>query len=548
MQKIPLLTVTDRFGVKRNVPLSKPETTIGRRLDNDVQIMSNSVSRCHSAIVLENGVYYLVDKGSKTGTFINDRRVERHPLSHLDRIRLGGADDYYLQFLVPDEAGRLISVAGPASDTQRLAPSAKEELRNLARYVEVNQAFKSSLAHEDVLRLIVDAAIELASAERGLIMLKDSEGKLAFKVARDHKRIDVPRKDFALSTTVVKEALRKKQTVVLNEGLGQEFDIGQSVGFLKLRKVICVPLPRFQMRDKTDSTSILQRDLIGVLYIHSSLATGALSLTSLGLLESLAFEASKCLENVRLMHEEQEKQKLERELELARDVQIALLPAGGIEGDHFELCAEGIPCRYVGGDFYNFMTLPDERVVLTLGDVSGKGISAALLASLAQGVIEAQFSAGHSPAKVVSNLNRVIVNRSEANRFITMFCAVLKSDGTLTWVNAGHNPPLIARNSGEIETLSTASLILGAFDSAEYHDSHAKLNPGDLVLVFSDGVTEAVNNAGELFGDERLSAFLRANVNLTAREVKDGLLEEVQSFTRGQPQGDDITVIALKMK
>ena len=198
----------------------------------------------------------------------------------------------------------------------------------------------------------------------------------------------------------------------------------------------------------------------------------------------MAFEASKALENARLLHEEQEEQ-LEREFEMARSVQVALLPSSDNipQSKHFELAAQSLPCRYVGGDFYDLMALQG-GTVLTLCDVSGKGISAALLASVAQGVIEAQFYAGASPAEVSTTLNRVVVNRSDANRFITMFCSVLGDDGNFSWVNAGHNPPILARQTGEIEMLSTSSLVLGAFD-LQYCVTNTRLLPGDVVFIFS---------------------------------------------------------------
>ena len=546
------LKVTDSFGVEKTIPLLKPVFTIGRRLENDLQLMSNSVSRHHGAIVCENGVYYLVDSGSRSGIFINGQRVERSALSHLDRISVGGVDDYQIQFIGSDAVvEQLATVADQpplVSAERRLAATAKEELKNLARYVEVNQAFKFSLAPDDVLRVIVDAAVELAEAERGLIMLRSLEGKLEFKVARDNKRSDVSRRDFPLSTSVVRQVFKENRTVVLNATDGRDDSSRQSVYNLQLRTVIGVPLHRFQMRAKMDVTSNLQRELIGVLYLDSRSATGSLSQTSLRLLDSLAFEASKAFENVRLMHEEQEKLRLESEFETAREVQVALLPASFVQSIHFDLAAHSIPCRYVGGDFYDLLTLHDGRVVLTLADVSGKGISAALLASMAQGVIEAEFYGGHSPAEVVSTLNRVIVNRSEANRFITMFSAVLDNEGNLTWVNAGHNPPILARQSGETETLSTGSLVVGAFDFAEYYVSHTKLEPGDVVFTFSDGVTEAVNGTGEIFGDKRLLELVRTSLDLTAEQIKYRVLEKVLSFTHGLPQGDDITIVVLKMK
>ncbi len=551
MQKPPQLKVIDRFGAKRTIPIAKPEFTIGRRLENDLQIMSNSVSRYHGAIVCEDGVYYLIDKGSKSGIFINNERVERGALCNLDYISIGGVDDYRIQFISSDERGGQAPLgAEPSvllSGERRLADNANEELKNLARYFEVNQAFRFSLAPDDVLRLIVDAAIELAVAERGLIMLRNESARLEFKVARDNNRNDVARRDFALSTSVIQQVVDTNKAVVLNVSPDSD-DPRHSVVHLNLHSVIGVPLRRFRMQENMEATSTLHLEVIGVLYLHSRRATGKLSHSSLELLESLAFEASKAFENVRLMHEEREKQRLEREFQLAREVQVALSPAGFVETDAFELSAQGFPCRYVAGDFYDLLRLRDGRVVLTLADVSGKGVSAALLASMAQGVIEAQFYSGHTPAEVTSNLNSVIVNRSEANRFITMFCASLDSEGNLVWVNAGHNPSILVRASGQTETLSTKSLIVGAFEFADYCDSHTRLGPGDLVFSFSDGVTEAVNGSSEMFGEQRLMELLQANLDLSAAQLKDLVLEEVLSFTRGLPQGDDITVLALKMK
>ncbi|HYE66877.1 MAG TPA: PP2C family protein-serine/threonine phosphatase, partial [Pyrinomonadaceae bacterium] len=322
----------------------------------------------------------------------------------------------------------------------------------------------------------------------------------------------------------------------------------QSVFDLNLRSIVCVPLRRFHMREGMDATSMLKYDVTGVLYVDSRQSSKAFSKTSLTLLESLAFEASKSLESMRLMQEEQEKQRLEREFNMAREVQVALLPTGFLQPDYFEVSAHSVPCRYVGGDFYDLITLRDGQAIFILADVSGKGISAALLASMAQGVMQAQFDSGFSLTEVVSNLNRVVVQKSEANRFITLFCAQLDREGNLTFVNAGHNPPILARADGRIELLSTKSMMLGAFDFAEYRASQTKLVPGDVLVAFSDGVTEAVNASNEMFGDERLERLVGSSIDLSAEQIKDRILKDVLAFTRGLPQSDDITLLALKMK
>lgn len=551
MQKPAVLKIVDQFGGKRTLPLEKRVFTIGRKPGNDLVLLSSSVSRDHGAIVYEDGTYYLVDKGSKSGLFINGQHVDRCPLHHQDQIRVGGVDDCQIQFLEESIAeGSQIKPRLNLSRYERApAASANEELQRLARYVEVNQAFKFSLTPDDVLCLIVDAAIEMANADRGCLMLKNEAGQLEFKVARDSKRNLLSGSELQMSRTVVEEAFKENRTVVVNDYLENNHAAARnSVYSLNLRNIVGVPLRSFQMNEKTGVTAIVKRDTIGVLYVDSRRSRGPVSKTSLTLLESLAFEASKSLESVRLMHEEQEKKRFEREFATARDVQIALLPTTFVQPPHFEVAAHSVPCRYVGGDFYDLFMLEDGRAVLILGDVSGKGISAALLAAMAQGVIHAQFNSGLALGEVLTSLNRVLVEKSDDNRFLTLFCALIDPQGNFTFANAGHNPAILIRVNGQIELLSTGSMLLGSFDFAEYHASQTKLEPGDVVLTFSDGVTEAVNTANELFGDKRLQELVSASAKLTAKEIKDRIVEEVLAFTRGLPQGDDITLVALKMR
>lgn len=551
MQKPALLKIVDQFGVGKTLPLEKRVFTIGRRPENDLMLLSNSVSRDHAAIVYDNENYYLVDKASKGGLFVNGQRITRRELHHLDQIGVGGKDDCRIQFLeesVPvifESTHHLnLSQIGHASGS-----SANKELQQLARYVEVHQAFKFSLTPDDVLCLIVDAAIEIGNAERGCLMLTNDAGQLEFKVARDSKRNLLSGADFQMSRTVVQEAFNEKRAVVVTDYGENNQTSRESVAALNLRRIACVPLRHFQMDSTTmGQTDALRHKTIGVLYVDSRKTHGSLSKTSLTLLESLAFEASKSLESVRLMHEEQEKKRFEREFDTAREVQLALLPTTFVQPTHFEVSAHSLPCRYVGGDFYDLIALEDGRAVLILGDVSGKGISAALLASMAQGIIHAQLNSGLSLPEVLTSLNRVLVHKSNANRFITIFCAVIAPDGTFSFVNAGHNPPILVRASGKTELLSTGSMLLGAFDFAEYHCQETKLEPNDVLVVFSDGVTEAVDTTNELFGDARLKQLVREIAGLSAKDIKDRIEKEVLRFTRGLPQGDDITLVALKMK
>lgn len=557
MQRTAHLKIVNRFGVTRHLPLDKDLFTIGRKAENDLQLLSDTVSRQHANIVFEDESYYLVDVGSKRGTYVNDQRIERCALQHLDRLRIGGDDDQQIFFLDESverasaifESSPRLTLSPVVQDQHRIA-SANEELQKLSRFIEVNQAFKFSLTPDDVLCLIVDAAIEITGAERGFLMLRNNEtGDLEFKVARDRNRNWVVGNEFSMSRSVVEEAFKQNRSVIINDGRESEklFE-RDSMRILDIRSIACIPLRRFQMSENMDATTILKRDVIGVLYVDSHLVSGSLTQTSLRLLESLAFEATKSLENVRLMHEESEKKQIEQELGMARQVQMALSPTAFKQPEHFEVVAQSVPSRYVGGDFYDFMPIKDDRSVLALGDVSGKGVAAALLAAMAQGALQAQFAANLPLTDVITSLNKVLVQRSASNRFITLFCGVVDRDGHLTYINAGHNPPILARTTGEIETLSTKSVLLGAFDFVEYKTRQTQLLPGDVVVMYTDGVTEAVNTANEMFGEERLERLIQDSVTLAAEQIKQRILDEVLAFTHGLPQGDDITLVVIKMK
>jgi phosphoserine phosphatase RsbU/P len=550
MQKRALLKIVDQFGANKTMRLEKRVFTIGRRPENDLVLLSSAVSRDHGAIVYEGDRYYLVDKASKSGLYVNGKPITRCELNHLDKIAVGGHDDCQIQFF--DESASMIFTSSESlnlSQSEAIRKvSANEELQRLARYVEINQAFRFSLTPDDVLCLIVDAAIEMAHAERGCLILKNEEGQLEFKIARDSNRNLLSGTDFQLSQTVVSEAFKDNRTVVLTDCLENNDRLGQSVSELNLRSIVCVPLRHFRMNQTIGVTAVGKHETVGVLYVDSRHTRGSFSKTSLKLLESLAFEASKSLESVRLMQEEQAKKQLEHEIATAREVQVALLPTSFVQPAHFEVAAHSIPCRYVGGDFYDLLTLEDGRAALLLGDVSGKGISAALLASMAQGIIQALFDSQLSLSALLTSLNRVLVRKSDDNRFITLFCALIDTDGTFTFANAGHNPAILVRANGETELLSTGSMLLGAFEDAKYQTQQTKLGPGDVVVTFSDGVTEAVNAANQMFGDMRLTQLVKDSVGLSAKEIKDRIEQNVLAFTRGLPQGDDITLIALKMR
>jgi phosphoserine phosphatase RsbU/P len=285
MQKPARLKIINRFGVMRILSLNKPVFTIGRKAENDLQLLSDTVSRQHAEIVYEDETYYLVDIGSKRGTYVNDQRIKQVGLQHQDRIRIGGDEDQKITFLddTIERASAIfdsnpnLNLSNSTQDRLRVA-SANEELQKLARFIEVNQAFKFSLTPDDVLCLIVDAAIEMTQAERGFLMLRNGHGDLEFKVARDRDRNWLVGNDFAMSRSVVEEAFKQNRSVIINDTLEAASHFArESVRSLDLRSIACIPLRRFQMSENMDATKMLKRDVIGVLYVDSHVIGGSLT-------------------------------------------------------------------------------------------------------------------------------------------------------------------------------------------------------------------------------------------------------------------------------
>jgi sigma-B regulation protein RsbU (phosphoserine phosphatase) len=282
-----------------------------------------------------------------------------------------------------------------------------------------------------------------------------------------------------------------------------------------------------------------------VLYLDSREKGQLMSPAARAALESVAGEAASAIESARLYREATEKSRLERELQLAAEIQRALLPEALQTGPHFEVAAASIPCRAIGGDFFDYFNLPDGVFGFALGDVSGKGPPAALLTAMIQGAFSSQVSTAGSPAAVMSLVNRTLIRRAIQSRFATVVYGTLSPDGRLTYSNAGHNPPVLITRKG-VRRLETGGLILGLFPRATYDEETVELQDGDTLVIFSDGVTDAMNGAGEEFGEGRLLPCLEAHWSSTPEALLDRILATVRTFAASAAQNDDVTALVLK--
>jgi sigma-B regulation protein RsbU (phosphoserine phosphatase) len=303
-----------------------------------------------------------------------------------------------------------------------------------------------------------------------------------------------------------------------------------------------VPLRIVRYVDRADQPA--DSRVIGVLYLDSREKGTLLSPTARAALGTLAVEAAGAIENARLYREALEKARIEEELRIASQIQRALLPLPRRTGAFFDAAGSSVPCRQIGGDFFDYIELPDGQFAFALGDVAGKGAPAALLTAVLQGIFAGHVSTMQDPAETMARINHALLARAVEARFATAFLGVLGPDGRLVYCNAGHNPPFVF-GSGP-RRLTAGGLVLGLFANASYDQEEVQLNRGDTILVFSDGVSEALSVSGEEFGDDRISAAVGPVLAEEPQTVLDTLLTTVKRFAGDAPQNDDITAMVLR--
>jgi sigma-B regulation protein RsbU (phosphoserine phosphatase) len=249
--------------------------------------------------------------------------------------------------------------------------------------------------------------------------------------------------------------------------------------------------------------------------------------------------------NARLYKDSQDKRRMDEQLSVAREIQQSLLPQPDRVLPYARAYSQNLPCYEVGGDYFDYLDLEGGRFGFALGDVAGKGMAAALLASLVQGVLSAQAQFETPLPSMMSNINRILAQRGTGNKFVTFFFGILDPDGTCSYVNAGHNPPFVLGRDGSMKELTAGGMVLGLFPGAQYEAGSVQLQSGDHLVLFTDGVVEALNTEGEEFGQERLTALLGAKAHANTHEILISLREAVLSFSANTPQHDDITLMVV---
>jgi serine phosphatase RsbU (regulator of sigma subunit)/pSer/pThr/pTyr-binding forkhead associated (FHA) protein len=544
---LPELTILTANGKKERFGLVKPRVTIGRSRESDVFLPDQWLSRQHAEIRQKDDGFYLVDLKSKNGTLLNGEPLrEERRLREGDVITLG---EHNLTFTgeglrededeTEPEGTRVYSVR-ELSDISTKPGIDPLELQRQNRILAIlSKAASELVVHrplDELFDLVLNLLFEAVPAERGAILLLQGDPPLpVVKASRSRKGEPMTR----ISRSIARRVLEERVALLLPNVLEDaRFKGEHSILSTGIRSAMCAPLWFSSTGSERDS-------VIGLIYLDTRHRTAQFTEEDTRILTALANVAAAKIENVRLLEESLEKRRLEEDMRMAAEIQTALLPKDAPRVAGYGLTGCNRPCRTVGGDYYDF-AFEDGRLLLALGDVSGKGTGAALLMTVLRAAVRGLWT---QPvlAEAVTRINRTVCQNVPPNKYVTFLMARLHpASGRLEYVNAGHNPPLLIRSKGEVERLEEGGTVLGMFDSAPYAVGTAELRPGDTLLVFSDGVTETFNETQEEFGEKGLVEVAVRGRSLEAEKLQDEILRALDDFAAGARATDDRTLIVLK--
>jgi len=548
-----VLEVVSPDGARRYARVTQTPFLIGRGAEtgNDLQLSDRRISRNCAAIVMEANRFYVEDRGQRRGVFVNGEKVESRELIDGDSLTFGLDDSYEIIFRTAAASNSDDSIPHLLTRIEHITSSEPGGggLRKLSLLLEATKLLHSQLPLDSVLGNMLDHAVSVTDADRGLLLENDETGKLKVRLARRSGGHRLPPESLSPSQTAIQLAM-KQHSPVITEDLAQadaDLQSAQSIVAQRLRAVVVIPLYAMLRASTTESAVNIRRgDVIGVLYLDSR-RPAAFSQLDRQILDALAADAASIIDNARLVERERERQRLEQEINIARDIQQALLPRDFREYPHLSVNGFNLPCLSVGGDYFDVFPLGDNRTAFLIADVSGKGLGAALLTTMLQGALSG-MTLGTDPARLFNHLNNFLCAHSGVGRYATMFFGILDDKGHLDFINAGHPSPFLLRRGEAIEAFTEGSYPVGLVPEAEYTASCVQLQPGDTLVMFSDGVTEAMNPNEELFGVPRLKEVLTGQPECPLEVIQKCILESVENFARGAHQADDLTLLILRYR
>jgi len=524
---------------QKNIILNRTPFSVGRKVDKDLVIADPRVSRDHAQIMQEGQDFFLVDQGSKHGTFVNGERIQRQKLERGDRLEFGARDSAYILF---NPAHATSNTAREFLSQISVIQINKEatDLEKLTLFLDAARKLNTAGVLDEILMTMLDVTLQLTRAERGYVFLKDEEGKLRLAAGRNSKKEPLL-DDKTISHSILEESLRSNSEFLLTDTSSDTNLAGrQSIVAYDLRTVVCIPLRKMQVQATREASPLphaVAAEAMGVLYVDSRFASRDISGVDKKILHVIATEAASLIENARLVQAEEESRRYQQELSIAASIQQRLMQVKIPEVPFARLMGKNLSCKEIGGDFFDAVNTK-EGLAVVLADVSGKGVSAALLASTLQGMIYSHLTAGMSLLDVVIAVNRFFTEKMGGEKYATVLLARLRRDGELEYVNCGHVPPLLVC-CGEVMRPPHGNVPVGLLPDATFESASCQMKSGDRFVLVTDGVTEAENAMGEFFEDWRLEIAAAKSTNL------EGIFAAVSEFCAGTPLSDDCTVVEL---
>ncbi len=416
------------------------------------------------------------------------------------------------------------------------------QVRDLKALLDVSKAISREAHLDDLLQVIMDKATEVIDADRSSLFLYDeSRNELWSKIAQKLGKIKEIR--FPVGVGIAGEVAKSREVINIKDAYADPRfnpDFDKKTGY-HTTSILCLPMIS------------IDGDLVGVIQVLNKKGGGAFDKRDESLLEALGAHAAVALERARLTEAYVEKQRIDEALKLARDIQMSILPKRFPpfpERDEFEIFAAIEPAKEVGGDFYDFFFVDRDNLCFCIGDVSGKGIPAALFMAVTKTLIKAKTSKGMYPDEILSYVNKELCVDNDASMFVTIFCGILNTrTGEVLYCNAGHNPPYIFTKARGVEILaSKTGMALGVYEEAKHTTRTVTLASGDRIFLYTDGVTEAMDINGNFYTDERLKKFLENQKIIDIEERLRNTLNDLKIFASGAPQADDITLMEIKYK
>lgn len=521
-----------------------PDTAmIGRHRDCEIVLSSEAVSRRHARIDRVDRGFLVHDLGSRNGTAVNGVRITAATLLHHgDRLTIC---DHDLYFRSPSRAPTDLRVTmvdrdlaeGTIVSTMDLGKTSSRPVdpaTALAAVLAVTRELGSNLELDDLLGRVLDRIFDVyPHADRGVILLLGEDGEPVPTAVKSRRGAA----DVQVSRTVLARALARREAILsANAAVDAQFEPSRSLLSMPIHSLMCVPL--------------LGRDgrPMGVIQLHSEVENRQFTESNLDLLVSVAGAATVAIENARLHEQALRQDRLERDVQHAREVQRSFLPAGlpDLPGYRFHFYYE--PALSVGGDYYGFLRLAAGELALGIGDVSGKGLPAALMMARLSSEVRFAVQQTREPAQALRAVNRSLLESGLEDRFVTFVLMTLDpARHDLAVANAGHLAPLLRRADGSLHDLCAArTLPLNVMGDERFAPEavHVELAPGDTVLVYTDGVSDVADREGEMFGDERVRELLARSDGDPARIV-EALTEAMRAFANGTPPRDDATIVCF---